>query len=462
MRVQGEHKRSGFFWLPSTPDKKVPGTVNIFDGGLVTLEIVGLLDESIEALNGKEDLSRIVGNIEKEGFITLERCFYKRKTISFGGISTSLIHANLALSCVGYEKDEKITFSTFSFHVEGLDEWLATTGLSFDYDRPSKSAAIYYTPPPEVSVKLENGLSLTIKFQHTLPRSNSITEAKITQRAFLELSSEAEIELDEFIETAHKLNYLLCFALDSTASINNVAATSRTLINQVSETSSIPVKVNIHYRSTPHSEAAPVIDPHKILFTFKNIEKDAEKVINNWLNAYKIIRPSMGLYFSAATGVHKYLDGKFLALAQALETFHRRTSSETLMENSKFRSLVARSILSAPKESRRWLWGRLINGNEISLSQRIKKIIMPFNKNIGNAKERGKLIRKIVDTRNYLTHYSESLEEKTTKGLDLWDTCQKMEAIFQLHLLSQLGLEKEQIQEILKINYKLHQKLRPS
>jgi hypothetical protein len=38
MRIKEEYKRSGYFWLS--------------DGGEIELEIVGLFDESIKALNG--------------------------------------------------------------------------------------------------------------------------------------------------------------------------------------------------------------------------------------------------------------------------------------------------------------------------------------------------------------------------------------------------------------------------
>ena len=100
-----------------------------------------------------------------------------------------------------------------------------------------------------------------------------------------------------------------------------------------------------------------------------------------------------------------------------------------------------------------------MHGNEINLGKRIKKIIEPFKAQIGNGKVRSKLIRNIVNTRNYLTHYSENLELEAVKGVNLWELCQKMEAIFQLHLLSQLGFSSTEISNILSSNYKLEQKI---
>ena len=64
-----------------------------------------------------------------------------------------------------------------------------------------------------------------------------------------------------------------------------------------------------------------------------------------------------------------------------------------------------------------------------------------------------------MNTRNYLTHYTEALESKAVRGRNLWLTCQKMEAIFQLQLLQQLGFSEGAIQGVLANNYKLKQKL---
>ena len=48
MRIKEEIKRSGYFWLPSASEKKLPGTLTISDGGKIELEVVGLFDETVE------------------------------------------------------------------------------------------------------------------------------------------------------------------------------------------------------------------------------------------------------------------------------------------------------------------------------------------------------------------------------------------------------------------------------
>ncbi len=460
MRVKEEFKKSGYFWLPDNVENKVPGTLVISDGGDIELEIIGLFDNSIHARNANDDLSRIVGHIEKDGLVTLENCFYKKKNISFGGISKSLVYVNQVLSGVAYEKGEVVKFNTFSFSIEGLDEWVGITGINVSYEDNLKSAIIKYTPQKEIAYKLDNDVCLHIYFGYTLPGIPATTEAKITHKTYLKLSSETEKELPYFIGHAHKITNLLCFAVDKTVAIDSVLVTSKSIMREIGKGEKDPVPIKIYYPSLPFSEVSPSVSFHAMLFTFDQIRVDAERIINNWIIAYDTIEPSLNLYFSVKVGNHKYLEGKFLALAQALETYHRRTSNEKLMDESIFRNLVAQTICNCSKPNRPWIRGRLIHGNEINLGKRIKMIIEPFKGHVGNSKKRSKLIRGIVNTRNYLTHYSENLKKEAVSGADLWPLCQKMEAIFQLHLLEKLGFSDAEINSIVENSRELKHKFK--
>ena len=82
MRIEEEYVKTGYFWLPEQQENKIPGILTIKDGGNIELEVVGLFDESIEALNGKDELTRIIGHVEKDGLVTLDNCFYTKKRSS--------------------------------------------------------------------------------------------------------------------------------------------------------------------------------------------------------------------------------------------------------------------------------------------------------------------------------------------------------------------------------------------
>lgn len=464
MRITEEFKKTGYFWLPSTPEIKIPGTLVITDGGNIELEVVGLFDESIEglskALSGKDGLERIVGHIEKHGLVTLDGCFYKNKNISFGGISKSLVYASKAFLGVAYDDKEIILFNTFQFSVEGIDEWVGLSGIKVENQFEKRIATITFSPPEEISLDLNNGMKLLITFSWTLPGFPNTTEAKITQKTYLKLVSEQERPLSDFISTAYKITTLLCFAIDRTVCIEQVSATLDTIFQDIGEGKTRPVLISLYYASLPYTKIEPKIDWHRMLFRYGQIREDAESIVNNWFDAYDEIDPALNLYFSTKTGAYQYLEGKFLALVQGLETYHRRTSNEKLMDEEFFKELTDSLIRECPEESREWLAGRLQDGNAINLRQRIKSIIEPFKKFLGTSKERDKLIISIINTRNYLTHYDKSLETIAVCGRDLWLLCLKMEAIFQLHLLQVLGFTQAEVKSVFDNSDELQQKLK--
>ncbi|KIR18137.1 hypothetical protein PFLU4_15260 [Pseudomonas fluorescens] len=461
MRVEEEYKKTGYFWLPGKEENKIPGILSINDGGKIELEIIGHFSDGADLLNNNDGLSRIIGHIEKDGLITLDDCFYIKKNISFGGISKSSIRANTVFSGVDWGKDEIATFNTFSFSVDCLDEWVGISGINVDSDWVTGTATINYSPPEEKIFFLDNGMKLEIGFSYTLPGYPNITEAKIAQRAYFRLVSEELRDLSEFRTVAFKITNLMCFAVDEIVTLKNVTATSTEKQRSVDD-NQYPIPISIYYQSIPFSEKKPKKDRHSMLFNFGVIATNAQQVLNSWLNAYEYLYPALNLYFSTKTGAQKYLEGKFLALAQGLETYHRRISSETLMKPDFFEAMIVKILSGCPKEHLEWLQGRLKHGNEINLGKRLKRIIEPFKNHLGTSGERSKMLRKIVDTRNYLTHYNEELKEGSAKGRDLWVLCEKMESIFNLHFLKVIGFTEEEINRVVKNSFSLKQKLQAS
>lgn len=459
MRVVDEYVKTGYFWLPGCEENKIPGILTIKNGGYIELEIVGLFDERIKLLND-DGLKRIIGHVENDGLVTLDDCFYTSKSHSFGNISKSKLVVNQVFSGVAYDENELVTFNTFSFSVDCLDEWIRVSGIKVNHDYENNTATISYNPQENITYYLDNGMKLEICFGYTLPCSPVTTEAKITQRVYFKLTSKELSPLSEFRTIAYKLTNFLSFAVDTTVALKNLSATSTEIQKDIGNGEKHSVIIKIYYRSTPFTEKEPNTSWYEMLFTFGTIKSNTQDVLNNWLGAYETMAPALSLYFSTKNGVQKYNGGKFLALAQGLETYHRKTSNEKLMESSEFEVLVSKIIENCPEQNIEWLKGRLMYGNEISLGNRLKRIIEPFKNKLGSKKERKRLLRKIVDTRNYLTHYNEDLKENAADGIELWNLCQKMEAIFQLHFLKVIGFSEKEIDSVVENCHTLKNKIK--
>lgn len=456
MQIKEEIKTTGYFWLPSTPDRQVPGTLTIREGGEIELEIMGLIKDM--TIGNHCDLPRIVGFIERYGLITLDSCQYVKGNNYNYQLYRLLFYCHKALFGVAYDNNEDILLNTFQFSVEGLNEWVNVSGIKVDDQWDNQTATITYEKPNEIELYLSNDIKLLITFSWNQP-TVSITEAKITQNTYLKLVSEKERSLEDFMGIAYKINTFLCFAMDQIVSIKEISVTANTIQEDMGHGQSITKRIHLYFKSNLYLQNPPKVYRIRVLFRYSEITNKLEKIVNNWIDSYDELKPAFDLYFSTKTGSYKYLQGQFLALVQGLETYHRRISDEKLMNENDYKQLSETLINNCPETHKKWLEGKLKYGNEISLRKRIEYLIEPFKENLGTSKERKKLISTIVDLRNYLTHYDNSLESKVPDVDRLYSLCLKLEAIFQLNFLQLLEFTPEEIKRIIHNSSELKQKL---
>lgn len=457
MRIKEGIKKNGYFWLPSKPESKIPGILSISDGGIIELEIFGMFNLNIKSVmigfNDEDTFKefRLNGEVENIGGITLDKCLYRTQSFSFGGVGTSIVTVGQIFFGVYFDEGEELLFNNFRFSLDYLDDWVDTSGIKVEYYENSANAT--YIPIETIITPLKNDISIGLIYTWSLPGWPNITEAKFTQKVYLELNSENLLPLKEFVILVNKINTFINFAIGESVSIDEVILKRKDLYRE-DENDLIPV--GFYHKSSGFVEKTSQINKRDMLFLYPFINENFGKILNNWLNAYEIFEPSLNLYFSTKMNGQKYIDGKFLALIQGLETLHRRSSSETFMDEEKFKEMIENILINCPEENKEWLQGRLKYGNEIGLSKRLRTLIKPFNSIIGNSYSREKLISKIVDTRNYLTHYDIALVEKSAKGVQMWILCKKMELIFQLHILKILDFSKEEIETIVEKNKNLN------
>ena len=455
MRIKEKFKRLGHFWLPSAPKRQVPGTLSISDGGNIELEVTGHfhdnLDEVFSTLfdNDSADLKRIVGQVEGYGGITLDDCYYRGPFNSIGSPSKFFIHVGKVFTGVAYNEGEIPLFNTLTFSVEGIDEWVGISGINVDYQEadPIPTATISYQPLADVLFNLNDSMQLLITFKWTSPGFPSINEAGISQKTYFKLVSREARELSDFISVAEKITTFLCFATDQTVSLDGLSATSDNRCKVIWDGTTELITINIYYPSQSYSKEEGRIYQDYLLFGFEQIRNDAEERIKNWIEICEKMEPVLDLYFFAKMETQLSPKTRFLALVQGLEAYHRRTSNEKRMHEAEFEELVKNLIDQCPEEHREWLKGKL--DNEVSLRQRLRGIIKPFNDIIGNRTKRESLADKIVNIRNYLTHYHQSSVSEAAEGEDLESLCLKMELLFQLHFLQLIGFRREQINFLL-------------
>lgn len=421
MRIEEEFKRTGEFWIPSTPETRIHGTLSISDGGNIELEVT---TGQLKNRNGKFNinLGRIVGYLHgslPSIPVTLDDCYYKILP-TIGGTSKSLIRIGRAFIRAQYNQDEIPSFNTLKFSVEGIEEWVDTSGIRVESPSEKCPAIISYDPQEDITFNL-HGIQLLITWHPSLEYLIN-KKAGIREKIYFKLISQEARKLDEFTTVARKITEFLCFVINQRVSLDSMCATSDNLTQEIGDNKTVPVSIDIYHPSWPYAKEVPQINLYNMLFKFKEIENDAEEIINNWVKSYERYDSAFRLYFLAKMGTQTYLEEKFLALIQGLEAYHQRIA------------------------------------DSMSLKNRLKKIIEPFKDVVGLDEDPQGLIESIRDTRNYLTHHNPAKEPKVAKGVNLWYLCLKMELLFELHILQLMGFSREKIDSIVDNSPELKRK----
>ena len=465
MRVTEPIKTRGYFWLPDDPDNKLPGDLSVSERGEIRVEMLGLFSELPTAINDRlrgfvSEFDRVLGQVEDGGKVTLERCFYQPRMLSLsGGLSGSELFAEIAYIGAHFENQEDMMFSEFRFSIEGLQDWLLISGIEMDPDLENRSGSINYQLPEEILLHLPGGMELEFLFHLNFPSvSLPVTEASVSQEAFVHVKVKEQKPKEFVFSLGHKIRHFLSLALGQDVSYQSIEVFLKHCRDSARERPMPPVRVYAQFR--PWTEEKPAIRWHHALFTFGDVEGRLENLLAAWLTSYETFEPVLNLYFATRHDSSQGLDVRFIQLAQGIEALHRRSNPEMKVMSEKAYEVIKAMLLQCcPPERREWLNGKLLFANEPSLRKRLRALIEPYKVLFGNANRRKSFIEKVVDTRNYFTHLTKELEGKEARGQELLTIYDKLEALFQLHLLRLIDFEDDQIDSIVRRNSRLHRKL---
>ena len=464
MRISEPIATRGEFWLPGSPDERLPGNLNISESGEVTLEIEGDMKFAFDrcksdGMVGK--LSRIVGSVESGGHITLENCPYYISIDSERG-ATSLCRPTLAFTGTSYGKDEKVDLTEFRFSVEGLNEWLM---LSSVHERTNvqreHSQTAFQRRGPSIRLPSDDTVAeFIVQVTYSRPQGTPIMGARITKKAYISLRSDKPRGLKHFRDLAYKLCNFLSLALDQPVSMQSISVSN---VHEYSNNESIqPLPISLFGQFAPRNERKSVIDERKVLLPFQSISNRLEQLMKSWVEVYEANEPAFDLYFLTRSSETLTLEVKLILLLQGIEALHRgEGQGEPPMPEEEFADIRSSLLQVCPKGKREWLEDVLRHANvgEIKYRTRIRDMIRPFQCWFGNRKSRKSFANKVVDTRNYLTHYDKKIEDRVPGMRDLILLSYRLEALFQLHLLRLIGLSTEDIEFIVRSNYILQSKL---
>ena len=213
----------------------------------------------------------------------------------------------------------------------------------------------------------------------------------------------------------------------------------------------LPICINyIQPKITKNTSA---LIPSQMLFTFQDISDRPEKFLRNWFDKASLLEPVYDLYYGIVYYPPTNQENIFLNLIQAIESFHRRIFKGEYIPKKDYEDKVYDILVKAipaleGQDLKESLESKLRYGNEFSLRTRLRDILKRYNEIMpGFIPDKKDFINKVVDTRNYYTHYDEDLKGRAVSDESLYYLTQRLRRLLEICLLRELGFNLKEIKE---------------
>lgn len=448
MTTSFEYK--GVWFLPENPDKQVAGTLKFSPTEGAILELIGSF-KGIEKMNQLTEQDIILGYCGKR--ITLYECREIRSQIGTDTVQSSNFYAQAVFLDVHFQKKEDVKFKKLAAHYLHLDEWVYITG--FEIFRPTgvKGITVNYTLPNQIPISEYEGCKIAIEIKATGPTlPPPQRELKIKEKTFITIESPEEKPFEEHMKMADRIQNLLSLAAINPSRPEILYGYTKAYTVEKENVVIYPAIEAVMRLAFP-AEAQKPLMPHEMLFNYSDIKEKTNTVFQNWLKKQKNLKPVFDLYFSTLYNPHLDLENEFLNIVQALESYHRRTMKNYDLPENEHKKRVEAILNGTPQEHKEWLVEGLEYSNEPRLRKRLEEILEQISdateKTVQGSKS---FIQKVIDTRNYLTHYDEKLKGKAAIGQKLYRLTLKLKMLLEIVFLKELGLQKESIKSLIERN----------
>lgn len=445
----------GYWWLPSNPDFKLAGTMKFLSEDGVYLDTLGSFTS-----NGRFDNSNsydLILGIAKGGeLITLYNCKSINTTRRSRGITQKRYIVTLALLGTHFTKVEALSFDKIVVEYNYLPDWVYSETPDFIADW-HKQKSFNNSPTGELKAKVSgtsplNQAEITIKaFNQSF---SNFREFKQTRSAeiIIELKQQRLSIYEWYLNFLYPLQNFLSLATNRQNSITSISVYSQ------------PESTLNHNREIPATLFSSIISQEQteeknlkqMLFTLKDIEPHFSLCIQKWLNINDDIKHICDVYFGIKYTNSLYGELRFLSIVQALESYHRiklensSDSQDKPNQQIEHKRRLEQIYERVPEQHLEWLKEQLAFSHEISFKNRIKDLCNKFQPIISPlSKNPNKFAAKVRDTRNYYTHYNQSLKSKAAKQNELFRLSQILNFLLQSCLLTELGFTSELCQSLI-------------
>lgn len=424
------------YWDVPGGKKEVQGIFQYYDD---KIHIKTAEDFSESGFWQKETAYNLLNGFTATGKdITFYGCMEPSMSLNFPGMQQLVFTPTYVFVGKQYGSDD-FKLKKISAMFNGLDKWIGQTCFVQERNQEMTEVRIIYTKPEYEKIRCGNK---TVFFETDANfHIEYFTSGTANQRTWVSMEFDEPIEWDEaYSELFDYAEFLtLCFG---------TKCHPERILGVDEDGTSIQIFENTFPDLSQKLKT-------RFLVPYADIKDQYASVLNNWFDKQGEISPIIN-YFVEAHTVEKKIKviPGFLRMVQALESFSRKLRQCTLLPEDEHRARIDRIVSQIGEgEDKEWLSDILSTPviNEPSCQQRMTKLFAEMPKEFGfKSKKLKSLSFKVVTTRNYYTHFNDSLKDKIMDTHGLFYSTTFMKYVLRILLVKELGIDISKVVENIK------------
>lgn len=444
----------GGFWQPGENPR-------IVQGRLVYDPTTGIALDLTEAPSGRLPLGSeeqaqypvLFGQLVNGTLVTVTRAFVTESSFGGGiGCPTKLI-AGSALFGAHVPDLDHLLAKSYSMRLTSLENWMCVCPVQWKWanegEKPVGVHMTYQFPRP-IAISLPK-MGFDIEIGHTLTTRPGHSSFNLDGRAYLKVVAHDPLTMERAREIAWQCQNLMSLLVGQRVRVMSVEVTP--LSADATETATSSCQVLYHQsEKADHKNLQAAL----MLMPYATIKDDFPHMVERWLDRSEQSVLATNVYFGSLHHQSPAVNVKFLAIVQAIESYHRSLGVGLYMDQGEFDKAIESLLSHIPPEMhgdhRLSLKNRLKYGNEHSLRKRLADMLdrIPGNARLRIAGDVSKFVQRVVATRNYYTHYDCSSKAESFSPKEAYTAAERLRILLIANLLHDLGVKNVDLMSVLE------------
>lgn len=416
-------ERKGVWWLPTKPEERVYGTLHFDPREGITVDLLGRFSQVQGDTSPFWQPEIVLGNASNGEPMTLLHCFEPSMTIGVHAFYedrfvTSTIGASALFVGQHFGTKDDIKFSKLTLGFSHALNWADVVQVETGHEE--RKAILTYERPEEIEVSLPGDLILSLGY--VLSVSNGFQGASMTKSVRWDVESSAEKSFEDWWRIQYLLQAFLTLATRQPVHPISAMQVLEVVVELPDgETGKGYDKTELFWDTPESTDEKRTQFGRDMLFVLRDLGQGEqmrlclERCLRLWFDKAERLQAVCELYLGTVQNKHIYPIHRFSNLVQALESYHRGASNQ-----------------------------------DIPLRSRLDSLTQDYERVIGRTLPRRQdFVQKVLDTRNYLTHYDPRKKPRAVQGADLHFFSLSLQHLVEMSLLQELGFDEPWIGRII-------------